>query len=260
MEIKVGTITFGGDEYKLAPNISGLESSAIRTGSGLYAGIDGGYVSSQLYGHRTITFQGFILGNCEDVDASRRKLISNLKIRTAYPIGITTFSGENYATAGYVTDLKSSITGPRACEFQITLLCPDPVIYEADENNPLTPKWTQLSLTEQGYTNIENTGTATVYPVITITPASTQTQSQVSNMTSGNVFYLQGYTAGQAETIVVDMERRTAMRGDTNLSALRTIESRWWGLEPGNNNIACWTGGPTGSTATIRYKTGYQGI
>ncbi len=53
--------------------VSGLSAPAIRTADGVYAGVDGGYVSSQLYGFRTITFSGFYQGktSCEEVDDLR---------------------------------------------------------------------------------------------------------------------------------------------------------------------------------------------
>lgn len=260
MEIQIGTIKFGGDSvYQLSPGIEGLASSDIRTGSGLYAGVDGGYVSSQFYGHRTITLPGFLIARCEDLDNYRRELFTSLAIRRQYPIGITTFSNQNYATAGYITDIKSAISGPTSCEFQITVLCPDPIIYEADENNPQTPKWTTQALTEQTSTTVTNTGTATVYPNITCNPSASQIHAQFANDTVGKDINLQSFGT-QSDPITIDMEQRTVMRGSENLASHRTIGSVWWGLEPGNNQIRYLTGGPTGSTATIRYKTGYQGI
>ena len=77
MRFKIGNdIILGGDSaYKLVSPISGLSAPAIRTADGVYAGVDGGYVSSQLYAFRTITLSGFyqiisiskLLGNYNQV-------------------------------------------------------------------------------------------------------------------------------------------------------------------------------------------------
>ena len=105
MWFKIGNdIILGGDSaYKLVSPISGLSAPAIRTADGVYAGVDGGYVSSQLYGFRTITLTGFYQGKtCEDTDNLRLGLMNKLHIRQNYPIIITTFSGKNYYTEGFI--------------------------------------------------------------------------------------------------------------------------------------------------------------
>lgn len=144
MIIKIGdNIQLGGNsKYQLEPGISGLSSANIRTGDGVYSGRDGGYVSSQLYGTRTITMTGFYIGeNCEEADNLRRGLVSNLHIRYLYPIYITTFSQQHYFTEGYVTDIKSDIEGRRSGEFQITLLCPDPIMYDGGDGLSSDSAW-----------------------------------------------------------------------------------------------------------------------
>lgn len=261
MQIRIGNnLVFGEDSvYKISPNIEGLDSAAIRTGSGLYAGVDGGYVSSQLYGHRTIVFRGFFIGDCEDQEAYRKTLLTNLKIRKLFPIGITSFTGQHYATSGYVTDIKCAVTSPTVSEYQITLLCPDPVLYESDENNPLTPKWVQETLDGEAITTVNVLGTTNTYPIITTLPASNQTRIQFANNTTGEAFWLEDIT-DTGDTIVVDMGNRTVLQGMDSIANLRTLESRWWWLEPGNNEIAYWTDHIAGQTATLRYKVGYGGI
>ena len=84
MRFKIGNdIILGGDSaYKLVSPISGLSAPAIRTADGVYAGVDGGYVSSQLYGFRTITLTGFYKGtNCEETDDLRLGLMNKLHRR-----------------------------------------------------------------------------------------------------------------------------------------------------------------------------------
>ena len=189
MRFKIGNdIILGGDSaYKLVSPISGLSAPAIRTADGVYAGVDGGYVSSQLYGFRTITLSGFYKGeSCQEADDLRLGLMNKLHIRQNYPIMISTFSGRNYYTEGFIADVKSDITMPTAGEFQITLICPDPIIYDGgDGTSPQSSLLQQVFYKEkpggftipsdmpvqwvsgQVATSIMNTGSVEVYPLIT---------------------------------------------------------------------------------------------
>ena len=160
MIIKIGdTITFGGNsKFQITPPLSGLTSPDIRTGDGLYAGVDGGYVSSQLYGFRNIVISGFYIGKtCQEADELRQQLMSELHIRYLYPIFITSFSGKHYFVEGYITDRRSDITNPTSGEFQITIHCPDPIIYDGGDGVASDSAWFEQTFYKEqsGGFNIE---------------------------------------------------------------------------------------------------------
>lgn len=144
MKIRIGTaITLGGDsKYQLSPPITGLGTAAIRNGEGLYAGKDGGYVSSQFYGKRTLVFSGFCIGGtCEETQAWRTDFLNKLRIRYNYPIFIEDFVGNYYFTEGYLIDIKADITGAKVWQYQITFLCPDPLIYDGGDGINENTTW-----------------------------------------------------------------------------------------------------------------------
>lgn len=280
MIIKISNLQFGGNsKYQIEPGISGLGSAGIRTGDGLYAGVDGGYVSSQLYGFRTITFTGFYIGEtCEENDALRMNLMTGLKIRYLHPIFITTFSGRHYFTEGYVTDIKADIEGKRAGEFQITLICPDPIIYDGGDGSSSDVAWIEQAFfkdTAGGFvieyptpvpwkagqqnTIIENTGTVYTYPIINLTGNFTAPIT-VRNLTTGDFITLTGRNITNG-TLLINMKERTITLDGTSIASTRTVDSTWWGLTPGINQIVLETGSSDDTDfGMIRYKAGVEGI
>lgn len=146
----VNGIEFGNanDEQVAITTVSGLETPPIRNNYGDWSGRDGGYMSSQLYSARQITIQGFYWDKnyaCnvysmvrEDFPYSvREKLANYLKIRQKYPIFIKFMSGRVLYTSGYMIDFKMDYEFVRNGEYQVTFLCPDYELSEADEyGNP----------------------------------------------------------------------------------------------------------------------------
>ena len=147
MEFKIGDNLFiGKDSYQLSPPVQGLESPAIRTGDGLYAGRDGGYFVGHFYGYRTIVLNGFYIGSdCEDAAELGMNLTYYLQIRKNLPILITLNDGTQYYTEGRITDIKSDVENLKASKFQITLLCQDPIFYKAEEGEVV---WNEEVITD----------------------------------------------------------------------------------------------------------------
>lgn len=281
MEFRIGDeITLGGDsKYKLLSPITGLTSPDIRNGDGLYAGVDGGYVSSQLYGFRTIVLTGLYVGNsCAEADELRLNLMSRAHIRYLYPIFITTFSGRYYYTEGYISDIKADITGPRTGEFQITLLCPDPLIYDGGDGVDADSAWFEQSFytPEAGgyiieYTtpvqwksgerdaNITNYGSAETYPIITIKGQATN--PVIYNLTTGK-FVALDYTTNAGDELIIDMKNRVITLNGVSIASARTLDSSWWKLVQGINRISFTTDDPQNDVdhGTVKYKIGFEGI
>lgn len=260
-EIQIG----GNSPYQLEPGIEGLGSADIRTGDGLYAGVDGGYVSSQLYGTRTITLTGFyVASNCEQADELRRNLTTKLHIRYLYPIFIHSFGGSDYFVEGYITDIKADIDGVRANEFQITILCPDPIIYDGGDGEDPDSVWREQRFFPAGGgdNTIKNDGMMEVYPIITLqgilhTPT-------ITNQTT-NQFLTLARNLTAEQTVTIDMKERLIILNDSGISSSvassRSITSSWWTLAPGDNTVVLSSlEAEDMDYATIRYKVGYGGI
>lgn len=286
MYFKIGdNIIIGSKDspYKLEPGISGLAQADIRTGDGLYAGVDGGYVSSQLYGMRTITFTGFYLpDSCAKADELRVRLLTELHIRYLYPIFIKTFAGNNYFTEGYLTDIKADINGPRANEFQLTFLCPDPIIYDGGDGVNSDSAWMEQTFYAPGaggfeikYTSpvlweggepatvVNNIGTVNTYPIITL--RGNYHNPTITNLTTGD-FITISRNISSTDTVTIDMKQRIITLTDsggnvTSIASDRTITSSWWYLIPGENKIQLTTTDVSDTDyGMIKYKQGFQGI
>lgn len=280
MIIKIGdTITFGGNsKFQITPPLSGLTSPDIRTGDGLYAGVDGGYVSSQLYGFRNIVISGFYIGKtCQEADELRQQLMSELHIRYLYPIFITSFSGKHYFVEGYITDRRSDITNPTSGEFQITIHCPDPIIYDGGDGIASDSAWFEQTFYKEqpgGFnieyqvpvqwvagqmaTNIENLGTVAAYPIITL--SGKFTNPKITNLTTNEFIELERTTA-VSDTIVINMKERIITLNGVSIASSRTIDSSWWTLVQGNNKIVLETDDSSDNNfGTIKYKVGYLGV
>lgn len=272
-------ITFGGNsKYQLSAPLSGLTAPDIRTGDGLYAGVDGGYVSSQLYGFRTIVLQGFYIGSsCEEADELRLGLMTKLHIRYLYPVYITTFSGRHYFVEGYITDVKSDITNNKSGEFQVTLLCPDPIIYDGGNGENQDSAWFEQMFYKEdpgGFvikytvpvewdagqmaTNIDNMGEIDAYPIITITGKTTN--PKITNLTT-NEFVELDRTTTSSDVLVIDMRERIITLNGVSIASSRTMDSAWWKLAPGENKIVLESDSNTDvNYGAIKYKVGYRGI
>lgn len=285
MEFRIGNdIKLGGSSnYQISPGIEGLTAPAIRTGDGLYAGVDGGYVSSQLYGFRTIVINGFYLSQtCEESDALRLALMTKLHIRYLYPIFITTFSGKHYFTEGYITDVKADISGPRAGEYQITLLCPDPIIYDGGDGTNSDSAWMEQTFHKEipggftiEYTSpvdwtpgqmtsiITNIGTVDSYPIITL--RGDYENPAIFNYTNGGVIQI-NRTINDGEEVKIDMKQRIITLTDslgnvTSIASDRDISSTWWALSPGENQVVLYTDSDSDTDfGIIKYKQGFEGI
>lgn len=280
MIIKIGdTITFGGNsKFQITPPLSGLTSPDIRTGDGLYAGVDGGYVSSQLYGFRNIVISGFYIGKtCQEADELRQQLMSELHIRYLYPIFITSFSGKHYFVEGYITDRRSDITNPTSGEFQITIHCPDPIIYDGGDGVASDSAWFEQTfykeqsggfnieyqvpvqwVASQMATNIGNLGTVMAYPIINL--SGKFTNPKITNLTTNEFIELERTTTA-SDTIVIDMKERIITLNGVSIASSRTIDSSWWTLLQGNNKIVLETDSSSDNNfGTIKYKVGYLGV
>lgn len=244
------------------PGISGLDSADIRVGDGLYAGRDGGFVSGHFYGHRTIVVKGFFIGaDCEQAADLRRVLFSYLRIRYLLPIIITVVGGDRYYTEGYVTDVKADIDYLKGGEFQITLLCPDPIIYEADDEED-EPKYYAKELSV-GMNTVGNDGAVDIYPVITVSGIANGIE--ISNVTSELAMQVDVATSDADDEVVIDMEKRIITLNGAAINEYRSLGSSWWSLLVEENDIFVADtfeeesgGGDYG--IEIKYKKGFSGV
>lgn len=265
--------------YKLEAPITGLEKPSIRMGSGLWSGRDGGYVSSQFFGERTIVLTGFYIGGtCEEADELRLNLSEALPIRQTIPMFLTTFSGKNYFAQTYLKDFKMDIIGSKHGRYQITLVAPDPLLYDAGDGTDPDSGWINLDvykLVGGGYvteydmpiqwtpgttpTIATNNGDIAILPQFKIVGAVQN--PRITSHTTNKFVQVNITTTSPTDELIIDMQQRTVTLNGSSVLSLRTIDSSWFALEIGNNIIEYTSDGSEDvNFGTLRWRTAYQGV
>lgn len=127
----------------------------------------------------------------------------------------------------------------------VSFRCPDPAWREQTLNAiPIgasggglsIPLAMPLTLAEAGTTQtIDNSGDLDAYPVITAT--GTFDGLMVRNETTGKKVWFPSLSVSAGQTIVIDMDRRTATLDGTNVMPYRSPDSEAWPLVLGENTI-----------------------
>lgn len=280
MKFLLNGLAIGQDTpYHLEAPISGLEQSPVRLGYGDWSGRDGGYVSSQYYTARTIVLSGFYIGStCEEADTLRYNLAQTLDIRQSLPLFITSFSGNHYFTQTYLKDFKMDIINPKHGKYQITLIAPDPYLYDAGDGVDPNSGWNNLpiyKLVGGGYVTeydmpvtwtpgttpaiATNTGDVTIYPQFKIT--GVVQNPRITNYNANKFVQINVTTTSPTDEIIIDMKQRTVTLNGGNILAYRTSDSVWWGLGQGNNTIEFTSSGPSDvNFGTLRWRAAYLGV
>lgn len=279
MFLTLNNLLLGGSSpYHLQSPITGLEKAPIRMGSGEWSGRDGGYVSTQFYGSRTIVLNGFYKGNtCEEADQLRYDLIEGLPIRQSLPLFITTFSGKQLFTQTYLKDFKMDITSDKFGIYQITLVAPDPLLYDAGDGVDPDSGWQTLDvykLIGGGYiteydmpvqwtpgttpTVAVNAGDVIIYPQFKI--VGEVQNPRITSLTTNKFVQVNVTTTDPADELIIDMDARTITLNGGSILSFRTLDSTWWGLNPGNNVIE-FTSDGVGDVdhGELRWRNAYQG-
>lgn len=221
------TLEFGGDtEYSLT-FVDGLDTWDARDQQIEKALDHGSYTYTEFIRPRVITFQGFVIA--EDAEALA-PLLDELRRAfgaksTDLPLGFK-WSGEDEKyvnckpTRRFIPRTEDVVNG--YAEFAIQLLAGDPRKHALAES----------VITASGLAN--NAGTFPAVPVWTVVGPATN--PRITNDTTD--FYVQiDTTVGAGQTLVVDFSEKTVMLAGTSIYNSLNTGSRWWQLEPGNNDI-----------------------
>lgn len=272
----VDYLSLGGDsQYKITNDgVSGLEKPPIRSSGGSFAGADGGYISGQNYDVRVITIPGAYLGADNSDAETLRRSLNALPIRTLIQILITLPSGDQFATAGYIYDLKNILADAKWGKFQVLITCPDPFLYLAGGGDEGWISQTFFKTGGGGYPTpyilpvewasgettaiINNAGDIYYLPQIIL--QGQYTNPKITNVTTGAIMEL-GLTTSADQEIIIDMLNRTITLDGGSIASYRTSDSSWWALYPGDNAILLETdSGDDASTGIIRWRQGVEGI
>jgi len=254
--------------------VTGLGASDIRTSSFLFSGRDGGLVTDQFLGFRTITVNGVIGSDTRDQhQLDRQELLNAMPVGTTFPVYITSFSGRTYRIDCRLTDLKMEYK-PRGfmSDFLLQLTAGDPYFYSTDGGDEQSASVSRI--TEGGYvtpyelpveweaggapTFVTNAGDANYFPVITIFDEALN--PSITNRATGEIFEVE-LSMADGDELVIDMSNRTVKLNGADVLGNKTDESVWWALIPGDNPIALnsdTSDDPV--TAEVVWRNGVRGI
>lgn len=254
-------------------SIDGLGEPDRRTTVTTKSGADGGLVvaSDQQYDSRIISLEAFaMLESADSLSEFRANLRKALPIRQTVLVLIAAPSGTTYGARAVVSNNKASLVYSRKprllLDIDIDLTCPDPYWqdYSAEyPNKVIIAKaiaggliWdeTYLEWTDdwlvwsdgQGIPIATNNGTETVYPIITITGATTN--PVIGNLTTGESIKVP-LSLTEDDVFEIDMNDETLKLNGSNMNNT-IVDAAWWGLLPGLNQLQ-YTSNSDNDTASV---------
>lgn len=264
----------------LSPNVQGLDAPDYRVVSYPIPGQDNARVSAAYYDARTITLEGYIIGQNPTDYQQRRIALSQACLinrdQYGYPsltkLTFTTLDGSSYFL--YVQPKKPVFahTYLTWTKYQLTLLAPDPRIYGASQATTgnistlvgggfILPVILPITSTPAsgGSGAVTNSGTVESHPIITFT--GPLTNPYLHNLTTGYAFQLD-YTISGGSYVTVDMYNKTVtLNGSSSLISVVDAISTWWTVVPGTNSFTLTTSSSsdTGNVQVSAYSA-WEGV
>lgn len=278
------------------PDINGLEMPSIRTSKGQRSGSHGGYIGKQLYDDRFISLKGRIFSDSVDEALQKRR-----EIQQALPLfpqqivlRIIDEDGSAYVSYCQVVDFQMPVGRFRGrSSFKIDLQATDPLIYDDTAGGELEADI--FKGRKGGYmfsasspvfghsyyfsgstvdTTINNPAESVMpYPIIVIN--GRVTNPTLTNVTTGQAFRLDNYSVGEGSVTQIDMRERTVRLGSESqlvdgklppgvggsVFSYVPINSEWWGIVPGDNEINYESaGGSDVERAMLYWRPAYWGL
>lgn len=222
------------DMIGVMTEITGLDSPDVRESADDLVQADGGVHGSFYFGRRPVTMSGVLL-NPVSADDRNRRMTALMEASNALRSDATlTWTLQN----GYEQFIKVRrnsplrITGAWQKQYQLSLVASDPRIYSTTLQSA-NVLGTAIS-TEHIYAF--NAGNTTMYPQIVV--QGPVTNPVLRNSSNGGVIEL-NVTLSSIEQLVIDTLNRTVtdQNGDSRYSAVDFLDTVWWGLDPGTNDI-----------------------
>lgn len=277
--------------------VEGLDLPAIRTSRGERSGQAGSYIGAQVFSSRSVAITGTIFS--ADVYEARQK---RRELQAALPLHpeqilmqIQDDDGRSYSLVTQLISFKMPIErNPIKAAFKIELEAPYPVINDTTAGARLTatinkavPGGMQFSSTTPQFggnlsfyfsagspnSTVDNSGTVTVYPTIFITGVITN--PIITNLTTGEVFSMTGYSVSSDAVTQIDMLNHTVRLGNISQLVNGALpdgigdsvfgyvadSSEWFGIVPGVNEFSLQSGsGADASSALMTWLPGLMGI
>ena len=265
--------------WTVQPDLEGFASlPTIRMTTGQNAGRDGGWSTARLYDARSLNVKGYIYANSiAELEQKRRQLMQALD--TAEPITLqwVTDGGNVYSTKVRPTQITAPISKAlRFQSYQLVLRADDPIWYDTSNPSEIVAELNVFKETGgflipfeiplpigggSGDTLVTNTGTTTVWPLITIEGACHS--PEIINVTTNESIKLL-IDMEATDSVVIDTTptmHTVVLNGTGNIYNTIAVGSEFPTLIPGQNRLRFVTDNESDTaTAKIRYNSGYMGV
>lgn len=241
------------DNVGVLTDISGIDSPEVRESSDDLVQMDGGVHGEFFYGRRPMVLTGVLLNPVSANDRNRRMTKLMRASNAMRSDGTLTWRLEN----GYEQFVKIRrqvplrITGAWQKQFQVGLVASDPRIYgyELRQHRLLGP---DALGGERAY--VDNSGNALMFPEILI--QGPVTNPLLSNFSNGGAIKIT-YTIPAGGSLIVDTLNRTVTdhNGVSQYAAVDFLQTEWFGVEPGINDLRfSAASATTGSAFTVYWR------
>lgn len=286
--LSIDTLVFDNQNFVLE-EVKGLESPMLRLPRYNLPAQPGAAISNALYGERAISIKGYVIvpDNTPHSQAqilyltNRSTLINALSYKRdansniiAQTMTVSFINGLS-VTAQVFQDkplqMGFSEGQPDFEQFQLTLVAPDPNLYSINitsvnvglavggGTHVPTPMPISLASSSGGQITVNNGGTNTAYPTITLT--GPLTNPFIANLTTNQFTQLNMSIAATDPPVIMNMTPgiQTITQNNNDVSANKTLNSTFWGLLKGNNSIGFSASAGSG-TANISFYPSYSGV
>jgi hypothetical protein len=248
------------DDYWFS-DVDGLDEPDRRIASGPNPGADGGFIASTLYGMRPVSVTGALKAQAAaQMSAARSALGAVCQLNrdvSGVPqlktIDFTLADGREFTFQGEVSRFRAPNLGTGAVEFSISIVAPDPLLYDPDEQVSasivrstgggliipfVSPA---VSAGSSGGSGIATNGGNSNAPVI-LELVGPLTSPYILNQTSEQFIQL-NYTIPTGMTVLIDTSDNTVLiDGGGSLFDKKVAGSEFFPLLPGANDIVFSTG------------------
>lgn len=266
--IKFNGLTIGDRKPFVLLSIDDLNSGSTSKNTITYADTDGSVFTDILFKERTFTVNGTLIADNDfDFVNYRRKLLSACNLKKKF--NLEYFNRKNsYFADCYVDEMPT--LGNRigwTCSFSITFVIPSFYwnSYEHTESisvqqNEVLTTFTLPCVFTSGTTikDIINEGDCETYPVFTIVCENAPETSylEITNNTIGKKIRVnQSMSVG--DKLLIDCENCTVTYNASNIINKITLDSAFFELVDGINNISCDV---SGCNAQITWKSRFFGV
>jgi phage-related protein len=223
-------------------SVDGLDSAPLRSQFTEREGEHGAWIDAEFESSRTVTIEGIVYASPTALETYLDSLKANYAPQTSPQLFYFGTDAGTRAVLGKSLGLRYAKDRARSfgsVPIQIQIACEDPRIYTPNLVTQSIPGTLVLN------GNRDTVGTITING-----PRTNPT------ITIGDTTFTFALTLVSGESVVIDLNRRTVLKGSTNVRNSMTLTGNWPKLQPGANVFT--VGGTGAGTITVSARSAWR--